>query len=309
MLRTLRRFARERSALLGAAFFVVLLAAALLGPLLDGASPVNIDHALLGHPGPPSAAHFFGTDLLGRDEFVRALYGARVSLWVGVAAMLVSLVVGTTYGAVSGAAGGVVDGLMMRFVDAMLSFPTFFLLLIVSALTNRFSLTMIILIIGLTGWPGLARLVRAEVLSLRERDFVEAARALGANPGRIVLRHLIPNALAPVVVAAAFAVGDNILAESSLSFFGLGVQPPQPSWGNMLQDALTPEAQKAPWLVLAPGLLIVATILAFSLIADGIRVALDTSIGQQTGDDEEPIETRPATFVPSPASQARAAPP
>ena len=135
---------------------------------------------------------------------------------------------------------------------------------------------------------------------MRGRDFVEAARALGASPGRIALRHLIPNALAPVVVAAAFAVGDNILAESSLSFFGLGVQPPQPSWGNMLQDALTPQAQAAPWLVLTPGLLIVATILAFSLIADGIRVALDTSIGQQTaGDDEEPFETRPTTYAPA----------
>jgi peptide/nickel transport system permease protein len=306
----LRRFARERPALAGAAFFVLLLAAALFGPLLDPASPLLIGHALLGHPTPPSAAHPFGTDLLGRDEFVRALYGARVSLWVGVAAMFVSLAVGTGYGAVSGAAGGVVDGLMMRFVDAMLSFPTFFLLLIVSALTNRFSLTIIILIIGLTGWPGLARLVRAEVLSLRERDFVEAARALGASPGRIVLRHLIPNALAPVVVAAAFAVGDNILAESSLSFFGLGVQPPQPSWGNMLQDALTPQAQSAPWLVLTPGLLIVVTILAFSLIAEGVRVAFDTSIGQRSaGDEEEPFETRPATYAPSPAAQASAAPP
>jgi peptide/nickel transport system permease protein len=306
----LRRFVRERSAVAGAAFFLLLLAAALFGPLLDPASPVAIDHALLGNPLPPSGAHLFGTDLLGRDEFVRTLHGARVSLWVGVAAMLVSLVVGLGFGAVSGAAGGVVDSVMMRFVDAMLSFPTFFLLLIISALTNRFSLTMIILIIGLTSWPGLARLVRAEVLSLRERDFVEAARALGASPGRIVLRHLIPNALAPVVVAAAFAVGDNILAESSLSFFGLGVQPPQPSWGNMLQDALTPEAQAAPWLVLIPGLLIVVTILAFSLIADGVRVAFDTSIGQGgTADDEEPLETRPVTYVPSPSAQASAAPP
>jgi peptide/nickel transport system permease protein len=297
--RALRRFVRERPAVLGAAFLLLLLGAALLGPFLDPVSPVAVEHALLGHPESPSAAHFLGTDLLGRDQFVRALYGARVSLLVGAAAMLVSFAIGISYGALAGAAGGIVDGLMMRFVDAMLSFPTFFLLLIISALTERFSLTVIILIIGLTGWPGLARLVRAEVLSLRERDFVEAARALGASPARVVLRHLIPNALAPVVVAAAFAVGDNILAESSLSFFGLGVQPPQPSWGNMLQDALTPQAQAAPWLVLTPGLLIVATILAFSLMADGIRVALDTSIGQTARDDEEPLETRPATYVPA----------
>jgi peptide/nickel transport system permease protein len=189
----------------------------------------------------------------------------------------------------------------MRFVDAMLSFPTFFLLLIISALTNKFSLAIIILIIGLTSWPGLARLVRAEVLSLRERDFVEAARALGARPARLVVRHLVPNALAPVVVAAAFAIGDNILAESSLSFFGLGVQPPAPSWGNMLQDALTPQAEAAPWMVLVPGLAIVATVLAFSVIADGIRVALDTSIGQETG-NADIVEVGPNAPLPAPAS-------
>jgi peptide/nickel transport system permease protein len=184
----------------------------------------------------------------------------------------------------------------------MLSFPTFFLLLIISALTNKFSLTIIILIIGLTSWPGLARLVRAEVLSLRERDFVEAARALGASPARLILRHLIPNALAPVVVAAAFAIGDNILAESSLSFFGLGVQPPSPSWGNMLQDALTPQAEAAPWMVLVPGLAIVATVLAFSVIADGIRVALDTSIGQESGADTLDVEPAPYGAAPATAS-------
>jgi peptide/nickel transport system permease protein len=231
---------------------------------------------------------------------VRALYGARVSLLVGAAAMLVSFSIGILYGAIAGASGGIVDNLMMRFVDAMLSFPTFFLLLIVSALTNKFSLTIIILIIGLTSWPGLARLVRAEVLSLRERDFVEAARALGASPARLILRHLIPNALAPVVVAAAFAIGDNILAESSLSFFGLGVQPPAPSWGNMLQDALTPQAEAAPWMVLVPGLAIVITVLAFSVIADGIRVALDSSIGQDTTTAN--LDVEPAPYAAAPAT-------
>jgi peptide/nickel transport system permease protein len=230
--------------------------------------------------------------------FVRSLYGARVSLTVGAAAMVVSFTIGILYGAIAGAAGGTLDNLMMRFVDAMLSFPTFFLLLIVSALTEKFSLTIIILIIGLTSWPGLSRLVRAEVLSLRERDFVEAARALGASPARLILRHLIPNALAPVVVAAAFAVGDNILAESSLSFFGLGVQPPAASWGNMLQDALTPQAEAAPWMVFVPGLAIITTVLAFSVIADGIRVALDTSIGQETA--AEALEVEPAPYAAAP---------
>jgi len=288
-MRAFNRFLRERTAVAGAAFVVLLVLVAAFGPLLDGTPPNAIDHAILGAPQAPSAAHWFGTDLLGRDIFVRSLYGARVSLMVGAAAMVVSFAIGLSYGAIAGAAGGIVDAAMMRFVDAMLSFPTFFLLLIIAALTEKFSLGIIILVIGLTSWPGLSRLVRAEVLSLRDRDFVEAARSLGATPARIVLRHLIPNALAPVVVASAFAVGDNILAESSLSFFGLGVQPPEPSWGNMLQDALAPEAQASPWMVLVPGLLIIATILAFSVIADGIRVALDRSITQASV-DEPPAE-------------------
>jgi peptide/nickel transport system permease protein len=299
-MRSFRRFLRERSAVAGALFVVALVLLAVLGPLFDRVEPNVITHALIGVPQPPSAAHWLGTDLIGRDEFTRALYGARVSLLVGASAMVVSFAIGIFYGAIAGAAGGIVDNLMMRFVDAMLSFPTFFLLLIVAALTNKFSLTIIILIIGLTAWPGLARLVRAEVLSLRERDFVEAARALGATPVRLIIRHLIPNALAPVVVAAAFAIGDNILAESSLSFFGLGVQPPSPSWGNMLQDALTPQAEAAPWMVLVPGLAIVATVLAFSVIADGIRVALDTSIGQETP-DADVVEVAPNAPLPAPS--------
>ena len=301
-MRSFRRFLRERSAVAGTLFVLLLVIAAVAGPFLDSTQPNVINHALIGFPQPPSATHWLGTDLIGRDEFIRVLYGARVSLLVGAAAMVVSFAIGVLYGAIAGAAGGAIDNLMMRFVDAMLSFPTFFLLLIVSALTNKFSLTIIILIIGLTSWPGLARLVRAEVLSLRDRDFVEAARALGASPARLVIRHLIPNALAPVVVAAAFAIGDNILAESSLSFFGLGVQPPSPSWGNMLQDALTPQAEAAPWMVLVPGLAIVATVLAFSVIADGIRVALDTSIGQEGAADTLEVEAAPYAADAAPAT-------
>jgi peptide/nickel transport system permease protein len=285
-MRSFRRFLRERPAVIGSSFVLFLVLIAIFGPIFDATDPNVVVHSLVGFPQPPSAAHWFGTDLIGRDIFVRSLYGARVSLLVGAAAMVVSFSIGILYGAIAGASGGIVDNLMMRFVDAMLSFPTFFLLLIISALTNKFSLTIIILIIGLTSWPGLARLVRAEVLSLRERDFVEAARALGAS-------------LAPVVVAAAFAIGDNILAESSLSFFGLGVQPPAPSWGNMLQDALTPQAEAAPWMVLVPGLAIVVTVLAFSVIADGIRVALDTSIGQDTTADD--LDVEPAPYAAAPA--------
>jgi peptide/nickel transport system permease protein len=238
----LRRFGRERSALAGIGIVAIVLLAALFGPLLYPASSIAIDHALMGSPTAPSIAHPLGTDLLGRDELARAFSGARVSLTVGVTAMLIAISFGTLYGATSGAIGGRVDAVMMRVIDALLAFPSFFLIITVEALTEKFALALIILIIGLLSWMSVARLVRGEVLSLRERDFVEAARALGAGPVRLIFRHLIPNALTPVVVAATLAIGDNILVEAGLSFLGLGVQPPTASWGNMLQDALTPDA-------------------------------------------------------------------
>jgi len=278
-----RRFFRERSAVAGLAVVTVILIGALLGPFLYPYSPIAVDHALFGSPTAPSLAHLLGTDLLGRDELARAFSGARVSLTVGVTAMLIAIIVGTLYGAISGFAGGRVDAVMMRIVDALLAFPSFFLIITVEALTEKFALALIILIIGLLSWMSVARLVRGEVLSLRERDFVEAARALGASPARLVFRHLIPNALTPVVVAATLAIGDNILIEAGLSFLGLGVQPPTASWGNMLQDALTPDARNAPWLILTPGLLIVTTLLGFSLLGDGFQVVLDRSIQQEPG--------------------------
>jgi peptide/nickel transport system permease protein len=274
------RFGRERSAVAGVVIVAIVVLGALFGPLLYPASPIAIDHALMGSPVAPSFAHPLGTDLLGRDELARAFAGARVSLTVGVTAMLIAISLGTVYGAIAGAAGGRIDALMMRVVDALLAFPSFFLIITVEALTEKFALVLIIAIIGLLSWMGVARLVRGEVLSLRERDFVEAARALGASPGRLIFRHLIPNALTPVVVAATLAIGDNILVEAGLSFLGLGVQPPTASWGNMLQGALTPDARNAPWLILTPGLLIVVTLLGFSLLGDGLQVVLDRSIGQ-----------------------------
>ncbi len=297
-----RRFLRDGSAVAGLLVVGILVFAAVFGPWLDASSPSAIDHALLGNPLPPSWRHPFGTDLLGRDEFVRALYGARVSLTVGVTAMLVSISVGTLYGAISGAAGGAVDSLMMRTVDALLSFPSFFLIITVEALTGQFALYLIVLVIGLLSWMGVARLVRGEILSLREREFVEAARAIGASPARVVLRHLIPNALGPVVVAATLAIGDFILVEAGLSYLGLGVQVPTPSWGNMLQDALTPDARSAYWLIATPGLAIVFALLGFSLLGEGLRVALDRTQGQAltraVKADEEIAETAPLPALP-----------
>lgn len=273
----LRRFVRRPATVLGLAIIGVIVLVALIGPVLVPYSPIAISHALLGNPQPPSLAHPLGTDILGRDELSRAMVGARISLTVGFSAMIVAIVAGTLYGGIAGAAGGVVDGVMMRIVDALLSFPTFFLVITIEALTNRFALGVIILVIGLLSWMGVARLVRAEVLSLRERDFVAAAQALGAAPARVLLLHLIPNSLAPVIVAASFAVGDNILTEAGLSFLGLGIQVPTPSWGNMLQDALLPAVRSSWWLVATPGALIVLTLFGFTLIGDGFSYAFGSS--------------------------------
>lgn len=280
--RILRRFLAHPPAVAGALAVLALILAVVAGPLLDGHSAIAIDHAIMGYPQPPSPQHPLGTDLIGRDVLARALTGGRISIGIGVTAMLVAVIFGTLYGAVAGAAGGAVDAIMMRIVDALFSFPTFFLIITVEALTNQFAIGMIVLILGLLSWMGVARLVRAEVLSLRNRDFVEAARALGVSQVRLILRHLIPNALAPVIVAATLAIGDNILAETGLSYLGLGVQPPTPSWGNMLQDALLPSARNAPWLVLTPGLLIVLTLVAFALCGDGLRAAIDVADEQTT---------------------------
>ncbi|HXP93593.1 MAG TPA: ABC transporter permease [Candidatus Binatia bacterium] len=276
-MRFAQRYFRRPASLLGVAIVSLIAAVAILGPMVVPYSPIAISHVLLGAPQPPSLAHPLGTDILGRDELARAMVGARISLTVGIAAMIIAIVVGTLYGAIAGAAGGVADAVLMRIVDALLSFPTFFLVIAVEALTNKFALGIIILVIGLLSWMGVARLVRAEVLSLRERDFVAAAQALGASPERVLLRHLIPNSLAPVIVAASFAVGDNILTEAGLSFLGLGVQIPTPSWGNMLQDALLPAVRSAWWLVATPGVLIVLTLFGFTLIGDGLSYALGSS--------------------------------
>ena len=269
------RFSSRRSALAGGVAVLIIILSVVLGPYLDPHSPNAIDHHIMGYPQAPSAEHLLGTDLLGRDVLARALSGGRVSIAIGFTAMLVAVVFGTLYGAIAGAFGGPLDAVMMRIVDALFSFPTFFLIITVEALTNQFAVGIIVLILGLLSWMGVARLVRAEVLSLRGRDFVEAARALGVGPARLIARHLIPNALAPVIVAATLAIGDNILAETGLSYLGLGVQPPTASWGNMLQDALLPAAREAPWMVLTPGILIVATLVAFALLGDGIRAAID----------------------------------
>jgi peptide/nickel transport system permease protein len=270
-----RRFARNKLALVGLAMVGAIVVCAVFANRLSSYDPNNLDMTIVGTPQMPSWHHLFGTDVDGRDYFTRMLFGARVSLEVGFSAMLVAITFGTVYGAISAFYGGWVDASMMRFVDMMLSFPTFFLILTVEAVTNNFSIIVIMLVIGMLSWMGVSRLVRGQILSLRERDFVSAARALGAEDGRIIWRHLLPNALAPVIVAATLAIGDNILTEAGLSYLGLGVQIPTPSWGNSLQKALDPETLAAPWLIVIPGLLIVLTVVAFNFVGEGLRDALD----------------------------------
>jgi peptide/nickel transport system permease protein len=218
---------------------------------------------------PPSAAYPLGTDLLGRDVLSRLVYGTRISLLVGFIAVGIAVLVGTLIGSVAGYYGGWIDVVLMRFTDTMLSIPTIFLLLAVIALIGP-SIELIMLVIGLTSWMGVARLVRAEILSLKEREFVLAARVLGASSLRIITRHLIPNAMGPVWVSATLGVGGAILTESVLSYLGLGVQPPTPSWGNILNEGRI-ALGVAWWLTLSPGLCIFVTVLAFNLVGEGVR--------------------------------------
>ena len=225
---------------------------------------------------PPSKAHPLGTDPLGRDCLSRLIYGARISLLVGIVAVGIATVIGTLLGALAGFYGKWIDGLIMRFVDIVLCFPTIFLIMAVIAFLEP-SILNIMVVIGLTSWMGVARLVRAEFLSLRQRDFVLAARISGASNARIVFSHILPNAVAPILVATTLGVGGAILTESALSFLGIGVQPPTPSWGNMLTEGKD-NLEIAWWLSMFPGLAILVTVLGYNLLGEGLRDALDPRI-------------------------------
>lgn len=265
-----QRLRRNRMAMFGAALVFVMCLLALAAPLL-GIDPGAIDiSARLQPPGP---GHLLGTDDLGRDVFVRLCYGARISLLVGFVAVGIATAIGIIFGALAGYYGGAWDAVIMRFVDIMLCFPSFFLILAVIAFLEP-SIWNIMIIIGLTGWMGVARLVRAEFLSLREREFVLAARVLGASDLRVIMRHILPNAMSPVLVHATLGVAGAILTESALSFLGIGVQPPTPSWGNML-IAGKQTLGTAWWLSVFPGLAILLTVLGYNLLGEGIRDALD----------------------------------
>ena len=244
---------------------------ALLAPLIAPFDPneLHLDSIFL----PPGDVYLLGTDRLGRDVFSRLLYGGRISLWVGFVAVGISISIGAFLGLVSGYFRGLADELIMRFVDVMLCFPSFFLILAVVAFLEP-SLTNIMVVIGLTSWMGVARLVRAETMSLREREFVSAARLSGVSTMRVLFRHILPNAMAPVTVAAILGIGGAILTESGLSFLGLGVTPPVASWGNMLMEGKA-VIEIAPWMSLFPGLAILLTVLGYNLLGESLRDLLD----------------------------------
>jgi peptide/nickel transport system permease protein len=268
------KFIRNRLAVGGAIVVFSLIITALLAPLIAPYDPSFIDAEYVLTP--PSHAHLLGTDQLGRDVLSRIIWGGRISLLVGFVAVGITIVIGAILGALAGYYGKMLDSIIMRFVDIMLCFPTFFLILAVIALLEP-SIWNIMIVIGLTSWMGVARLVRAEFLSLKERDFVVAARAQGARDLRVIFRHILPNAMAPVFVAAILGVGAAILTESALSFLGIGVQPPTPSWGNIL-TAGKDNIEIAYWLSLYPGLAILITVLGYNLLGEGLRDALDPKI-------------------------------
>jgi len=279
-----RRFARllaarlraNRLAMAGLVLVALLAAAALAAPLVAPHDPTAIDARMILVA--PSAEHLLGTDDLGRDVLSRMIYGARISLAVGFVSVGIAVLIGTSLGACAGYFGGLVDAVVMRFVDIMLCFPSTFLILAVIAFVGP-SIWNVMFVIGVTGWMGVCRLVRAEFLSLRERDFVVAARALGAGDARLIFRHILPNAMAPVLVAAVLGVAGAILTESGLSFLGLGVQPPTPSWGNIL-TAGKDNIDVAWWLSFFPGLAITLTMLGYNMLGEGLRDALDPRLSE-----------------------------
>ncbi len=273
--RTLRRFARHRLALLGLCVITLMVLGAALAPWIAPADPTNID--IIHRYAPPlTDGYILGADDLGRDVLSRLLYAGRISLSVGLSAMAVTIVVGFLVGAFAAYHGGWPDAALMRLTDMVLCFPSVFLLLFVAAFVPP-SLLSVSLMIGLTSWMEIARIVHAQIQSLKQQDFIEAARLAGAPSWRIVLRQILPNTLAPLLVAATLNTANAILLESYISFLGYGIQPPEASWGNMLTNAQS-DFQIDPWLAVFPGLAITLAVASFNFIGDGLRDALDVRL-------------------------------
>jgi peptide/nickel transport system permease protein len=273
---TVAKFMQNRLAVAGLLVLVLVIASAVLAPWISPHDP-NFQNLRL-RLAPPSAEFWLGTDHLGRDIFSRLLHAGRISLFVGFAAMCGAVILGTAVGAVAGYAGGRIDGLLMRLVDVVISFPSIFLLIALIAILEP-SIDKLIIVFAFLSWTGTARLVRGEFLTLKQREFVLGARTLGMSPARIVFSQILPNAMGPIIVAATLSVGGFILAESALSFLGLGVQPPTASWGNMLTNAQGVGIfRNAWWYPTFPGLMILVTVLSFNFVGDGLRDALDPKV-------------------------------
>lgn len=271
--RVMARFLRHLPAVLGSIVLFLIIGAALFAPLIAGPDPNALEFKLRKQP--PSAEHIFGMDALGRDVYARVVYGGRVSLSVGVIGVTIYLIIGTLLGSISAYYGGKVDFAIQRVTDIMLSFPT--ILLVITFVTyTKPGIINLFLAIGLLNWPYVVRIIRAEVLSLRECEFVLAARAAGAPDARILLRHILPGLVPILIVSATFGIADAILVESALSFLGLGVPPPTPSWGGMIRDAVSITIlEQLPWLWIFPGMTIVVCVLAVNFIGDGLTAALN----------------------------------
>ena len=274
----LRRITNHNLALVGLLILVPMFICAVAAPIISPHDPVEPD--LKNILDSPSWSHPFGTDTLGRDVFSRVIYGSRISLLVGFVSVGIATLIGIMVGALSGYSGGIVDELIMRFVDLMMCFPTFFLILAVIALLEP-SIWNIMIVIGLTNWMGIARLVRAEIMSIKNKEYVLAAKAMGFPNRRIIFGHVLPNSLSPVYVVATLGIGGAILTESALSFLGIGVQPPTPSWGNILTQAKD-NIEVAWWLSLYPGLAIFLTVMGYNLLGECLRDIFDPRRRYQT---------------------------
>ena len=273
MSRATDRLKHDKRAWFGVAVVVLMMLAALAAPLIGRHDPLAID--LSNAVRPPSSSHWFGTDIQGRDVWARLIYGARVSLAAGIISQSIALALGIVLGLVAGYYGKWIDEVIMRLADVTLAFPTLLLLIAMVAALQP-SMLVVFATIGLVGWAGMARLVRGQVLVVRQLEYVQAIRSLGGGDARILLRHILPSVIAPVVIAATLGVAGAIMAESALSFLGLGVQPPTPSWGSMIADGRDLyQLRRAPWTSLFPGLAIGAAVLGFNLLGDALRDALD----------------------------------
>jgi len=273
----LQRFLRHRLAVTGLLVMLAVSALAVGAATVAPHPPTAIDPVAF--QAAPSPAHPLGTDSVGRDVLSRLIYAGRVSLTVGVLAVAMYVAIGTAVGAAAGYYGGTLDLVLSRVMDVMLSFPPLIIILFAVSVFGRPSIWNVIIVLGLLGWPALARLVRGQFLALRDLEFILAARAVGASDARVVIRHMLPNALAPVLVAATFGMANAILIEAALSFLGMGVQPPTPSWGNMLTDAQSLTVlERMPWLWVPPGFMILVSVLSINFMGDGLRDALDPGL-------------------------------